>query len=195
MIMNNLTEAVRSYVIAFLSENLSDQLLFHNVRHTYDVVEAVHEIGLQCGLSLEDMNVLQIAAWFHDCGYANVYLGHEEESKKIAKHFLENEGCEKMMIESVLNCIESTKYPQNPSSLVEKVMCDADMYHLTRPNYPDYEKALRQEFEKYLGLVYTDEEWRIKNCSFLTCHFYFTEYGQKILTKFKEVNIRLINQE
>jgi len=193
--MNNLTEAVRSYVIAFLSENLSGQLLFHNIHHTYEVVAAVHEIGLQCGLSQEEMNMLEIAAWFHDCGYANAYMGHEEESKKIAEHFLESFGCGKTMIESVLNCIESTKYPQNPSSLAEKVICDADMYHLTRPGYQEYEKAIRQEFEKYLGLVYTDEEWRIKNSAFLTCHSYFTEYGQKILTKFKEVNIQLINQE
>lgn len=191
--MNTLLEAVSSYVTAFLTENLSDQLSFHNIGHTYEVVDAAYEIGLQCNLSSEEINVLQIAAWFHDCGYAHVYKGHEDESKKIAKSFLENFSCAKSFIESVLNCIESTKYPQNPSSLIEKVLCDADMYHLTRPNYSKYEKALRLEFEKYLGLVCSDEDWRIKNSNFFQSHEYYTEYGQKILSKFKEINLQLIN--
>lgn len=190
--MNNLIEAVSNYVILFLSENLSDQLSFHTIGHTYEVVGAAREIGLQSDLSQEEMSILQVAAWFHDCGYAHTYTSHEEESKKIAKVFLDNLGYRKSFIDKVLNCIESTKYPPNPSSLIEKILCDADMYHLTRPNYPQYEKAIRAEFEKYLNLMYTDEEWQIKNYNFLTDHTYYTEYGQKILTKFKEVNIKRI---
>ncbi|MCT2410048.1 HD domain-containing protein [Chryseobacterium antibioticum] len=190
--MDNLVEAVSSYVTLFLSENLSEDFSFHCMGHTYDVVNAVREIGAQSNLSEEEMLVLQVAAWFHDCGYVNLYIGHEEESKKIAQNFLENFGCEKDFIDAVLSCIDSTKYPPKPSSLLEKVLCDADLYHLTRPNYSKYEKALRQEFEKYLGLIYTDEEWLQKNLSFLKNHEYYTDYGQKVLAKFKEVNIQLM---
>lgn len=193
VIMGNLLEAVSSYVILFLSENLSENLSFHSIGHTYDVVGAAREIGIQSNLSEQEMLVLQVAAWFHDCGYANVYMGHEEESKKIAKNFLENFGCEENFINDVLGCIDSTKYPPKPSSLIEKVLCDADLYHLTRPNYPKYETALRQEFEKYCSLIYTDEEWQANNCNFFKEHEYYTDYGQKILTKFKEVNFQLIN--
>jgi predicted metal-dependent HD superfamily phosphohydrolase len=191
--MNNLIEAVSSYVILFLSENLSENLSFHSIGHTYDVVGAAREIGVQSNLSEEEMTVLQTAAWFHDCGYANMYIGHEEESKKIAESFLQNCGCKRDFIEAVLSCIDSTKYPPKPSSLLERVICDADMYHLTRPNYPKYEKALRQEFEKYLELIYTDEEWLKKNCNFFKDHEYYTDYGQKILSKFKKINIQLMN--
>ncbi|WP_084084140.1 HD domain-containing protein [Chryseobacterium sp. YR221] len=191
--MNNLIEAVSNYVILFLTENLSDQLSFHNISHTYEVVGASREIGTQTNLSQEEMLIVQVAAWFHDCGYINTYIGHEEESKKIAKGFLENFDCQKNFIDKVLSCIESTKYPQNPSSLIEKVLCDADLYHFTRTDYSRYENAIRQEFEQYLGLIYTDEEWLIKNCNFLTSHSYYTDYGQKILMKFKEVNIQLMN--
>ncbi|MGG5207681.1 HD domain-containing protein [Chryseobacterium sp. MIQD13] len=189
--MKNLLEAVSNYMILFLSENLSDQLSFHNIGHTYEVVGAVREIGSQMHLSEEEMNILQVSAWFHDCGYANTYTGHEDESKRTAKNFLENSGCSRDFIEAVLKCIESTKYPPNPASLLEKVMCDADMYHLTQTDYPKYSKAIRQEFETYLGLVYTDEEWQAKNCNFLIEHQYFTDYGQKILSRFKNVNIQL----
>ena len=190
--MNNLLEAVSTYVTLFLSENLSDELIFHSINHTYEVVAAAKEIGSQCGLSEDEMLVLEVAAWFHDCGYANTYLGHENESKKIASDFLENFGCDKDFTDAVLNCIESTKYPSRPSSLVEKVLCDAYLYHLTRTNYPKYEKALRQEFEIFLQLMYSDEEWMIKNNCFLTNHHYCTDYGQKVLAHLKEINVRIL---
>lgn len=191
--MNNVIQAVRDYVILFLAENLSDQLTFHNIGHTYEVVSAVREIGQECQISEEQNFILQVSAWFHDCGYAYSYRGHEEESKKLAKNFLENVGCETDFIEKVLQCINATKYPQNPTSEIEKIICDADMFHLTRTNYQKYEKALRLEFEKYLGLTFTDEEWQMENNHFFKNHQYYTEYGQKILEKFKEVNFLLMN--
>ncbi len=188
--MNNLIEAVRAYVTSFLSENLSDELTFHNINHTFEVVAAAKEIGMQCGLSGEEMIVLEVAAWFHDCGYANTYLGHENESKKIAGDFLKNFGCDENFTETVLKAIESTKYPQNPFSLIEKVLCDADLCHLAKANYPKYEKALRQEFEIFLKLTCSDEEWLRKNCSFLTDHTYYTDFGREVLSKFKEISIQ-----
>jgi len=191
--MNNLLQAVRDYTILFLTENLSDQLTFHNIGHTYEVVSAVREISQESILSEEELCILQVSAWFHDCGYAFCYKGHEEESKRIAENFLENFGCEKGFIEKVLQCIDSTKYPQNPVSEIEKIMCDADLFHLTRTNYPKYEKALRLEFKKYLELIFTDEEWQMENNDFFKNHQYFTDYGQNILAKFKEVNVRLMN--
>lgn len=191
--MNNVLPAVRDYVILFLAENLSDQLTFHNIGHTYEVVAAVHEISKETILSEEDNYVLQVSAWFHDCGYAYCYKGHEEESKRVAKNFLESLNCEKDFIEKVLQCIDSTKYPQNPVSEIDKIICDADMFHLTRTNYFKYQKAIRLEFEKYAGLTFTDEEWQMENKDFFKTHQYFTEYGQDFLAKFKEVNLLLMN--
>ncbi len=191
--MNNLLQSVRDYVILFLTENLSQQLTFHNITHTYEVVSAVREIARENMLSDEDFYALEISAWFHDCGYAFTYKGHEEESKRIAKNFLENSNCETSFIDKVLKCIDSTKYPQNPVSDIEKIICDADMFHLTRTNYNQYEKALRLEFEKFLGLTFTDEEWQMKNHIFLQHQHYFTLYGQDVLEKFKDVNILLMN--
>jgi predicted metal-dependent HD superfamily phosphohydrolase len=191
--MNNLLQVIKEYVVSFLTDNLSEELTFHHIGHTYEVVEAVQEIIGQTELSEEDSLIVQTAAWFHDCGYAVCYKGHEEKSEIIAKDFLENFGCENVFIEKVLQCIESTKYPQNPHSEIEKIICDADMYHLTKTNYYQYEKALRLEFEKYLELILTDDEWKMKNNNFFTSHQYFTEYGRNILSKFKEVNVQLAN--
>lgn len=188
--MNNLIEAVRTHVTAFLSANLSEKLLFHNINHTYEVVEAVQEVGSQSGLSEKEMSIVEVAAWFHDCGYASTYIGHENESRKLAKVFLENFGCKKDFIDCVLNCIDSTKYPPRPLTMVEKVICDADLYHLSKSNYTAYENALRKEFEIFLELRYTDGEWIQKNRNFLSDHQYYTDFGKEVLSKLKEINIQ-----
>lgn len=189
--MNDLIEAVHSYVVSFLSANLPQELLFHNINHTYEVVEAVKEIGSKCGLSEEEKCIAEAAAWFHDCGYASTYIGHENESIKLAKNFLENFGCKKEFIDAVLSCIESTKYPSKPSTAAEKVVCDANLQHLAKTNYSTYEKALRKEFEIFLKLSYDDSEWIEINRSFMSSHQYHTDYGQKVLAKLKLNNIQI----
>ncbi|MBB4805400.1 putative metal-dependent HD superfamily phosphohydrolase [Chryseobacterium defluvii] len=192
--MENLIEQVKEYAIAFLTHHLPDNLHFHTVSHTIEAVEAAIEIGRQSNLTEEEMLTVETAAWFHDCGYTKKYIGHEQESKRIAAEFLEKLGCRNSFIETVLKCIDATRFPQNPGSIEEKVLCDADLYHFARINYPEYEKAIRLEFETCLGRYYTDQEWSAENYHVLTHHHYHTDYGKKILTKFKKVNIQLINE-
>lgn len=195
--MNNraLINSVSDFVTRFLTKNLSHRFSFHNLQHTKEVVAAANEIAVQHHLSEEECIVLLTAAWFHDCGYTVTYIGHEEESKKIATKFLKDFGCDETFINSVLNCIEATKFPQRANSLIEKILCDADLYHFTRPNYKDYEQALRKEFEIYLGKNYTDEEWQKGNYSLLTEHRYYTSYGREVMEKYKAVTLKLLNNK
>ncbi|MFT3910463.1 MAG: HD domain-containing protein [Ferruginibacter sp.] len=193
MFCSDIIEDVAGYVYSFLRKHLSADLHFHNLQHTYRVVEAAKEIGKNCNFSEEEMNILITAAWFHDCGYAITYLGHEQESKKIAGEFLEARSCEPDFVSLVLNCIEATRYPQKPLTKIEEAICDADLYHLTKPDYPTHEKALRLEFEICLGRQYSDDEWLKENCRMFASHSYFTSYGKNVLEKFKAVNFNLLN--
>lgn len=86
-------------------------------------------------------------------------------------------------------CIGATRFPQNPKSIEEEVLTDADLYHFTKPDYPKYEQRLRKEFKIYLGRTYTDKEWAETNYTLLKSHSYYTPYGKTVLQKFKEVNI------
>ncbi|MDD4226903.1 MAG: HD domain-containing protein [Mariniphaga sp.] len=186
--MSELIVNAQNYVSGLL-EKLKYDLVFHNMNHTYEVVEAAKEIALHSNLSDRDLHILVTAAWFHDCGYSKVYKGHEEASIKIAEVFLKAQGCGQDFIVAVSDCIRATKFPQFPQSNMEEILCDADLYHFARPNYPKYEAAIRCEFDVFMGKVYSDEEWKEFNCKTLSAHTYFTEYGKKVLTKFKEVNL------
>ncbi len=182
-------KAVEVYVMSYLIDNLSSKLTFHNVNHTLEVVHAVKEIATQDDLSEEQFVMIQIAAWFHDCGYAKAYTGHEDGSKQMASDFLEANEYPEKFISMVVDCIEATRYPQKPMTKEAGILCDADLYHFTKPDYHCYEDALRRELELYFNHGYSHTEWAHTNCGMLENHVYFTAYGKNVLQKFKAINI------
>lgn len=183
---------VENYVTNLLMHSASSKLCFHSLNHTKEVVNAVFEICYHSQVTESELNILIVAAWFHDCGYVKNYNGHEEESSRIAKIFLTNLNCDKEFIRQVLKCIDSTKYSHLPITLAEKIIRDADMYHLCKPNYPVYEELLRKELEHHLGLFFTDKEWQRQNYEFFMNHRYHSEYGKKVLSKFKKINMQIV---
>ena len=128
-------EKTKEYVGGFIGDNFSEKICYHNIDHTLEVVEASEFIGNHCGISDKDMEIVIIASWFHDTGY---YLGcenHEAESAKIARTFLSEENVSQDVINQIIKCILSTKIPQLPKTLLEKIICDADLYHLSSENF------------------------------------------------------------
>ncbi len=188
-------DAVKNHVSKFLKVNLSPDLTFHNADHTFEVVRAAREISLEYDLSDEQRNNIEIAAWFHDCGYSQLYTDHETLSKSLARDFLQEHHYPEYAISQVLDCIEATRYPQNPQSIASKIICDADLYHFTRPDYHRYENALRLELETYFENQYSDIEWARTNCLMLENHEYFTDYGKNTLQKFKDVNMERVRSK
>ena len=188
---NVILEETETYV-RLLCKLLPAHLYFHSLNHTEEVVNAVNEIGSAEGLDQERLTILAIAAWFHDTGYCFAYKGHEEKSKELAWEFLSGKNYDPGNIELVLKYISATLYPQQPKSLEEKIICDADFYHFSCRDYVEHEKKLRKEWKFYLGKVYTDEEWLQENCHMLQQHIYFTDYGKKVLQPKKETNLRRI---
>ncbi len=164
-------------------------MYFHNLGHTLMVVNGVKRIGKAEGLSEDELFILELAAFLHDVGYTEKYWGHEEESARIAAEFLGANGLAIEKIELVKKCIVATKFPQHPAGKLEEVICDADFYHFSLPDYQDYASRLKTEWETNLNLFYTDVEWDELNLNMLSAHIYFTDYGKNILQQKKALNI------
>jgi len=185
---------VEQYVTYLLKHNLPETLKFHNFTHTKDVVNAVLKIGQNSGLSHEELEIITIAAWFHDTGHTVIYDGHEEESKKIAQKHLSILKYEERKIQKVNDCIQATKLPQNPKDKLEEVICDADLYHLSQQNYFIKSELLRKEWELILHKFYSDMEWYELNITFFKKHCYLSSYGKKTLENQKKANRRRLLQ-
>lgn len=186
---HSLTFLAGQHIVHLFTEHLSTDLLFHNFHHTAHVVQGVREICKHAFIQRSKKEILLLAAWFHDSGFIRTYEGHEVESQNLAREFLEKHQYPEKKIVKVLDCIAATKMPQSPKDLLEEIICDADLYHLSLPEYFYLQKLLLEEWRKVKGKESTYLEWIEENLDFLTKHTYFTQYGQHVLQKGKEWNI------
>ncbi|MDB5033450.1 MAG: metal dependent phosphohydrolase [Chlorobi bacterium] len=174
----SLVEQASDSVFALLRDSLPEQLVYHNFLHTIEVVKAVEEIGRGSGLDDEDLEILALAAWFHDVGYTEVYKGHEERGAEMADRFLSERGYPEENISLVIGCILATRVPQRPRNILEETICDADLSHLGRKSFAERNELLRLEWELALGKHFTELEWANLTIDFLRGNPYHTRFAQ-----------------
>lgn len=185
----NLADA-RHYVTELFTHKVNPVFVFHNLDHTEAVAEACSQMADYYQLNDEDRFVLMISAWFHDAGYSQGKTeGHEEISAQIATQFLQQHQVSEIIQQRVSSCIRSTHMPQSPISQVEKILCDADLWHLSTGDFKAMSQLLKQERESLLGQKISKKEWRKGNIKFLQEHTYFTDYGQQVLEPKKQENL------
>lgn len=193
---SQLLAATRVYVTELFQHKVKPEFVFHNLEHTEDVVEASSQMANWYHLPEEDRLVLLLSAWLHDVGYsAGQAEGHEEVSVQLATQFLQSRGVPESIVQRVASSIQATRMPQSPVSLTEKILCDADLFHLSTEDFRARNSLLKQERENLLGHKIDKKEWRKGNIAFLTQHTYFTDYGQDHLEPKKMENLVLLQKK
>ena len=189
-------KSTEEFVTTFFEKHIPEKYAYHNLQHTINVVGAVKEIGQGYKLSDDEIEILELAAWFHDLGYDKGQEKHEERSVTYATQFLEERDYSKENTKLINDCILATKYPQAPNSLLEKIICDADLSHLGKNNYWDRCGKVRQELALVNDRIMTELEWTDFELNFIKNHNFHTEVGQGLFNKAKEKHVRqLIKQK
>lgn len=191
---NELVEAARAHVAAFYEKNISDEYVFHDFQHVSEVVEAARQIAAGYALTEREMEILFIAAWFHDIGYVEGPEGHEERSCNYARTFLEKYDYPEADIQSVLDCIRATKVEVEPDKLLEKILCDADLSHLGSKMYWEHCTRLRQELTLTQNMIMSEKDWVDFELDFITNHSYYTDVAHDLLDKRKEKHVRQLQK-
>jgi predicted metal-dependent HD superfamily phosphohydrolase len=180
----------RHFVTEIFNKKVKPEFVFHSLEHTEAVADACSQIADYYQLNEEDRFVLKLSAWFHDTGYSSGKVeGHEEISVQIATQFLQQHDVTETIQQRVNSCIRATHMPQSPISQVEKILCDADLLHLSTEDFRAMNQLLKQERENLLEQKISKKEWRKGNIKFLQEHKYFTEYGQQYLEPKKQENL------
>jgi predicted metal-dependent HD superfamily phosphohydrolase len=174
------------YVADLIDNKLSRDCLFHTKKHTMDVVKNAEVIGNYSKLCEDCLNVLHIAALFHDVGYIESYEDHEKESAVYASTFLRSNNIDETIIQQVVDCILATKMPQQPKDDISKVLCDADLMNMTFDDYFEQIDLMRQEWEKTGKAKLNKQQAYRTSLDFFKSHRYHSEYGRKILQPKKE---------
>ena len=193
-ITREIEKQAADYVSAYLTNKLPQGYCYHNLVHTQCVVNAVNEIADATKLSDQQRLILIVAAWFHDLGYVSQVEGHEATAARMAERFLKERKVDIDEINLVKACILSTKYPQNPRSLLEQVLCDADMLHLGQKEFLNKVALLREEWSLTRQLNYNDEQWHALNLDFISKHVFHTSYCKKNYDKRKSKNLLFISK-
>ncbi len=191
---NNIIAEASAYVEELFTTQLPANCTYHNQVHTNDIVAASLAIGKGSHMDEAAMEVLQLAALFHDTGHTQGYEDHEEKGVAIATAFLEGKyPADK--IEAVCNCIRATKMPQSPKNEVEQVLCDADLNHLGSVNYHEKAQLLRQEWETVTGNPFSEYEWLKMTIDFFEEHTFFTTYAREQYNEQKALTLQKIKDQ
>ncbi|MEM6524154.1 MAG: Pycsar system effector family protein [Bacteroidota bacterium] len=188
-----LLKSSREYAESILKK-LPKGYYYHNLEHTRDVVEAVSKIGASSNLTDEDLELVLLAAWYHDLGYSCNYESHEDESIKLMRKKLTELGLEQYKIEKVASIIKSTEMPQSPVDELGKIMCDADLFHLSSGAFEDKSEELRKELAEICNKKFDQDEWRHSTVEFITSHSYFTNFAKVKLEPKKKKNLKKLKK-
>lgn len=186
---------IEDYVETLLKDNTPPENVYHNLRHTNEVVAAVKEIAAAEGVTGDDLELLIVAAWFHDAGYVKTCKGHEEVSAKYAREFLRSIDYVEEKIKTIESLILATKVPQTPKNNLEEILCDADLRHIGMKDFEEKGDLLRLEFEKRSDKICTDQEWLERSFQFFNKHHFFTDYAKEKFGIQKNINLIKIEKQ
>ncbi len=184
-------DKIKSFATELLSSDTVCKLCYHNIEHTNNVVKNAEYIGVKEGVTEEEMFILIATAWFHDLGYAKVYNGHEDESIKMAREFLQKENVEQDLIDAIANAIDATRVPQIPKNKIEQVISDADLFDLGTDDFFTVSEKLYDEWNICIKPASNIKLWNI-SLNFLKEHKYFTNFAKEYLEPKKLKNILIL---
>lgn len=190
----NVLKEAELYATRLMDEHIPGDYVFHNSDHTAKVVEAVREICDGFELTAREVELLQLAAWFHDTGYDQGNDGHELRSCRHARQFMEQYDYSEEDIHLVRDCIMVTRIDAAPQTLLEEILCDADLSHLGKNTYWDLSGKLRMELTLTQGKILSEQEWVEKELAFMEKHQYHTYVAHELYNRRKQKHIRQLHK-
>lgn len=183
-----------TYALAQLKNKLSSKLTYHSLRHTQnDVLPGSIRLARQSDVSPVELDLVMVAAAFHDIGFTQGTADHEMVGCRIVTEVLPQFGFSSRQIEQVVGMIMATRLPQSPRNLLEAIIADADLSLLGRPDFLAYNLCLRQELANY-GQPMDSQLWYESQLAFLQNHAYFTAVAQALYNEQKQQNIDKITK-
>ena len=180
--------AAEAYILNRLRTGLPVQRSYHSFDHTLDVFRTASRIAAAEGVAGEDLELLKAAALFHDSGFLVSDIEHERFSCGITREALPGFGYSPKQVERICVMIMATKIPQDPHNALSRILCDADLDYLGRPDFFSIGATLFEEMKHY-GVLRTEREWNELQVRFLRKHHYFTQYSKSLREPVKLVHL------
>jgi len=188
-------DEVHQFALQFFREHSDARIIYHDLTHTQQVAAASTQIANHYHLSDNDFFIVLTAAWFHDIGYFIDMSQHEAKGAEYIAGYLRDKQVDETIISAITNCILATKLPQHPNTLLEQIVCDADLFHFGTDEFGERNKLMRKESIAVSGKEISKENWRKKTIQLLESHRYFTDYCQLLLNGKKQENLEQLKRK
>lgn len=189
-----ITSLAKDMVRDLLEEQLAPWVLYHNYQHTVETVRAAMAIGKRSRLSPSELEMLQLAAWFHDTGFVKSAAGHERISANIAADFLRAHHYPERNLAKVVQGILSTKMPRSPRTKLQRILCDADHASLGKRSFFRQNEALRLETEARKRRSIDQLPWLRRTLHFLEHTRFVSRSARMVYGKQREANLHRLRR-
>jgi uncharacterized protein len=162
---------------------------YHNKKHGFEVWNAARQYAISENVNEYEKFILETATLLHDAVFIIGRKDNEEASCEFAKAYLPKEGYAQEDIEEVCKTIMPTKMPQNPSNLLQRIICDADLDNLGRKDFFQKGYALMQEN----GWISNKQTYELQY-NFLKNHSYWTLSAKNARDAGKQENLKILER-
>jgi signal transduction histidine kinase/predicted metal-dependent HD superfamily phosphohydrolase len=182
-------------ILERLRRELPTNLLYHAVGHTEDVLAEAMLFCHYGQVSQQELELLAIAAAYHDAGYLERYVDNEVIGARMARAAMEEEGYALEQISAVERMVLDTRLVssgggrrQVATSGLSRFLLDADLSNFGRPDF--FEKSELQRLE--LGV--DRERFLRRTFALVATHTWQTEAARRLRQPTKEENLRKLSR-
>lgn len=190
----NQFDLIYNHITTRLATELSPSYSYHQLSHTLYVLNASEIIASWESVEGEDLNLLKIAALYHDVGFLITHEEHEQHSQQIAKAELPGFGLSNGQIERICAMIQATRIPQTPLDHLSCILCDADLFYMGFEAYDETAGLLFAELRN-LNKINSNKEWLTLQINFLSKHSYHTDSVRNKLSAAKNEHLERLKLE
>jgi len=176
----------KSYIEQYFTDK---RFAYHSLQHTLSVYNTAKLIAEKEKTKSKKVELLLLAALFHDTGFSVDPKNHEQISAQNAEDFLSKNGYDDKDISVVTNTILATNVDTEPTNELEFIIKDADLAHLGQKCFNQNSLKLKEEKETIENRQISLEDWTISNIKFLTKHGWYTKSAKKLFNNRKKKNL------
>ncbi len=180
------------FIENLLRINLPENFYYHDFKHAMAVKSYAEIIAKDAKLNEEEINLIRMAALFHDTGFIESVSDHVERSIEIAKKFLNENQIDQESTDQICTIILATKMPQNPTDKLSEILCDADLMYIAEDNCHEHMESMYEETMANDSAYSNRTLFDLETLRFFSNHRFFTDYGKKVLQPKKEAAENLI---
>jgi uncharacterized protein len=162
-------------VFDILHSRLPSYLTYHTPDHTAYVIAQSEMISRHENVDDYTLFLIKTAALFHDIGFIEQNKDHEEKGCEICWKMLTRYKFTTEEIYQICGMIYATKIPQQPTTLSEKIVADADLEYLGTDLFSPISQGLFKEFQHFDPTLDIDGFNKIQ-IDFIRHHHYHTTF-------------------